>query len=96
MNAASAKSSWVRGQRGWPARYPLVQFPNAPLVVSLAASLVHAVTDDDTADYANAVSRLALGVWAWLELADGDNGYRRVLGAVVFVLITRSLAQDLG
>jgi hypothetical protein len=31
--------------------------------------------------YAQAVSYLALGVWAYLELTSGVNWFRRVLGA---------------
>ena len=27
---------WRRGQHGWPERFPLVQVPNAPLLVALA------------------------------------------------------------
>ena len=39
------RDHWRRGQRGWPASFPLVQFPNAPLVVALGAWLVAALTD---------------------------------------------------
>jgi hypothetical protein len=31
---------WQRAKHGWPARYPLVQFPNVPLLVAVAGLLV--------------------------------------------------------
>lgn len=96
VTLTSVKAAWARGQRGWPARYPLVQFPNAPLLLSLLASLVHRLATETTADYAWVASRLALTVWAWEELVRGDNALRRVLGLAVLVLITRGLVDRLG
>src|SRR4051812_40580588 len=73
-------STWRRLQRGWPPSYPLAQFPNAPLLLALAASVASLVLDGDAADYAAAVFYIGLSAWAWLELADGTNAFRRVLG----------------
>lgn len=72
---------WRRLQRGWPAAYPLVQFPNAPLLVAIVASLVARVLSGDASDLATAVSRIGVVIWASLELTRGDNGVRRVFGA---------------
>lgn len=85
-------AAWKRGQRGWPAAYPLVQFPNVPLILSLVASVVHGATSGRVADYAWATSRLALAVWAYEELLRGSNAFRRVLGLVILVIVARSLA----
>jgi hypothetical protein len=91
VNRIGIKPAWTRGQQGWPASYPLVQFPNVPLIVSLVASVLHGAFSGTAADYAWAISRLALAVWAYEELVRGDNAFRRVLGLVVLVLITRGL-----
>ncbi len=80
---------WRRGQHGWPARYPLVQFPNLPLLAALAGWLVAALTDGDVHDYARATFYTGLAAWAWKELEDGDNLARRLIGAagIVFVIV---------
>jgi hypothetical protein len=65
---------------GWPPHYPLVQFPNAPLAVAFAAMATEQVTDGEARDVAHAVASLGLAIWAYWELTEGDNGFRRVLG----------------
>ena len=40
-----------------------------------------------------AIGRVALAIWAYEELARGTNGFRRVLGAVMLVVIVRQLAD---
>jgi hypothetical protein len=76
---------WRRLQRGWPASYPLVQFPNAPLLVAIAGSLAARLLSGDAADLATAVSRIGVVIWAYLELVRGDNAVRRVFGAAGLV-----------
>ena len=93
---ATLTEAWQRGQRGWPPKFPLVQFPNAPLMVALAGGLVAAVTDDDVHDYGRAVFYVGLSAWAWLELADGDNWYRRGLGAAGLGFVAVRLGTALG
>src|SRR5215212_6309616 len=56
---------WRHGKRGWPAIFPVMQFPNAPLLVALAGLLVAAVTDGSAHAYARAVFYAALAAWAW-------------------------------
>ena len=83
------RNRWRRGQRGWPASFPLAQFPNAPLIVALGGWLVAAVTDDPAHSYARATFYAGLAAWAWEELADGVNWVRRALGAggLVYVVV---------
>lgn len=83
---------WRRGQQGWPRRFVLVQFPNPPLIVALAGALVAALTRGRTADYAQAVGHIGLAVFAYLELTDGVNWFRRLLGAAVLVSLAMTLA----
>ena len=88
-------AAWRRGQEGWPRGFVIAQFPNPPLLVALAGSGVAAVTEGRTASTAEAVSRLALGVFAYLEVTDGANWFRRSLGAGVGVYLVVTLGGDL-
>lgn len=80
----------------WPRRYPVAQFPNPPLIVALVAFALRWITPGSWANALTAIGYVFLGAWAYLELAEGVNGFRRVLGAAalvyVIVLITRQLA----
>jgi hypothetical protein len=79
----------------WPKRYPLIQFPNAPLILAflagLAAGRLHGMAHDD----ARAVSYLSMIVWAYLELAHGVNRFRNLLGLVYVISTTVHLASAL-
>jgi hypothetical protein len=86
----TAHDLWRRGQRGWPERYPLVQFPNAPLIVAFAAALVARITDGTVQDVARLVTEVGVIMWALMEIARGSNAFRRVLGAVVLALVVVS------
>lgn len=66
----------------------LVQFPNAPLVVALAASLAGRFVGDTARPYTDAVFSLFAAVWAYLELTDGSNWFRRAVGAGFLVYLT--------
>lgn len=83
---------WQRLQRGWPASFPLVQFPNPPLLAALAAWTVAALTHGDVHDYARSAFYVGLAAWAWLELADGANWVRRLYGVAGLVYVTVQIA----
>jgi hypothetical protein len=87
---------WRRGQRGWPESFPLVQFPNAPLLVAVGGLLVAALTDGSVHFYARAAFYAGLSAWAWEELADGANWVRRALGAGGLVYVVVRLGAALG
>ena len=91
--SARLKDLWRRGQRGWPADNPVAQFPNAPLLVAIAAWIVRQFTDGTANDWASAVFYVALACFAFWELIDGVNRFRRIGGAVLLVLIAYWLAQ---
>lgn len=80
----------------WPARFPIVQFPNAPLAVALIASLASSFTQDAAYRTARSVFYLALAVWAYEEARHGDNWFRRILGLGFSVYLIASLASALG
>ncbi len=90
------KEMWRRGQRGWPADNPVVKFPNAPLLVAIAAWIVRQLTTGTAYDWASAVFYVALACFAFWELIDGVNRFFRIGGAVLLVLIAYWLAQALG
>ena len=84
-----------RGRGGWPARFPLLQPPNAPLLVALAGWLVAALSDGVVHDYARATFYAGLAAWAWKELEDGVNWARRALGAAGLVFVVVKIAEAL-
>lgn len=65
---------------GFPQRFPIIQFPNAPLIIAFIAGMVAADTHGLDHAYAQSVSYLAFAVWAYLELVSGVNWFRRLLG----------------
>jgi hypothetical protein len=67
-------------QLSFPRSYPIIQFPNAPLILAFVSGLVAQHSHGlDHAD-AQAVSYLSMAVWAYLELFQGVNTFRRLLG----------------
>lgn len=82
-------------QLGFPRRFVLVQFPNAPLIVAFIAGEVGKHAHGSGHAYASSVAHLALAIWAYLELADGVNWFRRLLGLAYAVSTTVHLAQAL-
>ena len=63
-----------------PRSFPIVQFPNRPLIATVLAGAVARGTRGRTAATARLISRLALLVWSAAEIADGANWFRRLLG----------------
>lgn len=90
------QARWRRAQRGWPASFPLVQFPNAPLLGALGAWLVAALTGGSVHAYARAVFYAGLAAWAWEELAGGVTWVRRALGAGGLVYVVVKVGAALG
>ena len=73
-----------------------MQFPNAPLLVAFAAWLIAALTDGSLRAYARAAFYAALSVWAWAELTDGVNWWRRALGVAGLVYVVIKVGAALG
>lgn len=87
--SASLRDLWQRGQRGWPASFPVAQLPNLPLLIALGAWLVAVLTHGSVHSYARGTFYVGLAAWAWLELTSGANWVRRALGAggLVYVVV---------
>jgi hypothetical protein len=90
------RDRWRRGQRGWPAKRPFVQLPNAPLIVALGGLLVAALTDGSVHAYARAAFYAGLAAWAWDELSGGVNRVRRALGAAGLIYVVVKVAAAFG
>ena len=88
------REAWRAGQEGWPRSFPLAQFPNPPLLVAGAGWVVAALSDGDVHDAGRAVFAVGLSAWACLELTEGANWARRLLGAVVLVATVVRLTGD--
>jgi hypothetical protein len=86
---------WRRGQVGWPRSYPVVQFPNPPLLLAFAGWGLAAVAGGTPHDVGRAVFIIGLGVWAWAEAVGGVNWFRRLVGAGALVWIVAGLAGEL-
>jgi hypothetical protein len=82
-------------RKGWPAAFPIVQFPNGPLAVALIASLAGRLTHGREHAYAAAIFYVALTIWAYDEARRGDNWFRRLLGVVFLAYIVVELARKL-
>jgi hypothetical protein len=67
-------------QLRWPKNFPLVQFPNAPLIIALLAWEAAAHVHGSNHAYASAISYLAVAIWAYEELIHGVNWFRHLLG----------------
>jgi hypothetical protein len=76
-------------------RIVVAQWPNAALVVWMAASVLRALSDPDGAWglALRVVATVALSWWAVDEVVRGVNPWRRLLGAVVFAGLVVSLLR---
>jgi hypothetical protein len=83
-------------QLGWPKGFPIVQFPNAPLIVAFLAGAAAARTHDPGHAYLAAISFLAFGIWAYEELLHGVNWFRHLLGLGLGIATIVHLALALG
>lgn len=87
-------SVWLGYKRltglSFPRRFPIVQFPNLPLIVAFLASAAGKFLNGSAHSYAASASYLAMTIWAYEELVYGFNWFRRLLGlAFVILLIVR-------
>jgi hypothetical protein len=83
-------------QFAWPKAFPIVQFPNAPLIIAFLAGAAAARTHDPGHAYLAAISFLAFGVWAYEELVHGVNWFRHLLGLGYAISTVVHLALALG
>jgi hypothetical protein len=85
----------VRGF-GWPRCFPIVQFPNNPLIVAFLAGEVAMMLHGAGHFDAQTLSYLAMTIWAYEELAHGVNWFRHLLGLFYIISTGVHLAHALG
>ena len=78
---------------GFPLRFPIVQFPNLPLIVAFLAGQAGTFLNGTEHAYAASVSYLAMTIWAYEELVHGVNWFRRVLGLTFVILLIMRVAR---
>lgn len=67
---------------------PYLQKPNLPLIVALVAWLLTHILPYGQLNFAAALIYFgALFTWAWMEIFDGANDFRRALGLIVMAVI---------
>ena len=72
----------------------IAQFPNWPLWTWLLATLLESLVSIEpwrSAFYW--IGTAALIWWSYLEIAEGVNGFRRILGTLVLIFVFASRAQ---
>ncbi len=82
-------------QLTFPRSYPIVQFPNAPLILAFVSGLLALHSHGRAHLYAQSVSYLAMAIWAYLELFHGVNAFRRLLGLAYTISTAVHLANAL-
>jgi hypothetical protein len=80
---------------GFPRRFPIVQFPNPPLIIAFASGKASQFVHGAQHPYVAAVSYLAMTIWAYEELAHGVNWFRHLLGVAYVVILVVRVAHGL-
>jgi hypothetical protein len=78
---------------GFPRRFPVVQFPNLPLIVAFVAGQARGFVHGAPQPYLASVSYLAMTIWAYEELTDGVNWFRRLLGLTYTAIMVMRVAH---
>lgn len=75
----------------------VAQRPNPPLYAAAIGAVVSMLASDGSTleAIASAIFYVAFSAWAWEELAQGVNWFRRLLGGAGLVLVAVSLAVTL-
>jgi hypothetical protein len=79
----------------FPRQFPLIQFPNLPLALAFVAGQIASRVHGSVHVYAVGLSYLSMAVWAYLELFEGVNWFRRLLGAFYVASTTIHLEHSL-
>jgi hypothetical protein len=80
---------------GFPRRFPIVQFPNLPLIIAFVAGEAGRFVHGSDHTYTASVSYLAMTIWAYEELTHGVNWFRHLLGVAYAIIMTVRVAHAL-
>ena len=75
---------------------PIFQFPNRPLILAASAGAVARAASGQRARGAALVAEVSLAVWAYEEIVDGANWFRRLLGVSGAAAALAALARTAG
>jgi hypothetical protein len=80
---------------GFPRRFPIVQFPNLPLIIAFLAGEAGRFVHGSEHTYTASTSYLAMTIWAYEELAHGVNWFRHLLGVAYAIIMIVRVAHAL-
>jgi hypothetical protein len=80
---------------GFPRRFPIVQFPNLPLIAAFLAGEAGQYLHGTDHNFARSVAYLAMTIWAYEELVRGVNWFRRLLGLAYLIILVVRVAHGL-
>lgn len=80
---------------GFPRRFPIIQFPNVPLIAAFVAGEVGKVVGGAEHSFAVSAAYLAMTIWAYEELVHGVNWFRRLLGLAYLIILVVRVAHGL-
>lgn len=79
-----------------PRRFPIFQFPNAPLIATMVAAAIARMTQGTPSRTAMQLFRLGLLWWSAEEVMSGANWFRRLLGSAAGAYSLAALKHSRG
>ena len=83
MNKQNLFEKCFKDKKG---RVVLLQTPNQPIIFWVVATLANRLIDGTAGGLMGVVAFGAIFTWAYLELFEGVNYFRRTLGLIVIIL----------
>lgn len=78
-----------------PKNFIIFQKPNPPLIIAATGFVVSKLTSGPIQQLARVVFTVAIIIWAYEEVTMGVNLFRKLLGAVVLLIVAISLFSQL-
>ncbi len=92
---SSLRGRWERLSRlEGPPGFIIWQFPNPPLILALVAIVAGWLTTGTAHSVARALFVIGFAVFAWLELFQGVNWFRRLIGAGALLYLVLYLTGE--
>jgi hypothetical protein len=79
----------------FPRQYPIVQFPNLPLIAAFIAEKISQSLHGNAHNYLLSAAFVAMTVWAYEELVDGVNWFRHLLGLTYMIIMVFRIAGSM-
>ena len=73
----------------------IIQWPNPPLIAAAIGFVISKYPQVEIHKVGATVCTIALIIWAYLEITAGVNIFRKILGAIVLLMIAISLFNQL-